>query len=144
MFINPSEYKGKQIIFNSDRILFNAKENDILLFSRNYISLSSSNQIHLNCTNEAFINASKIYLGLDNNSLPNESAVLGNKLYNKLNILHESLNILYNSLINLKGTIDSNNNIEVQVEVNEALDKLNEFNKDLKKEILSDKVFISK
>ena len=38
---SPNEYQGKQVIINSDRLLFNAKDDSIFLFSDKQI-------IHLN------------------------------------------------------------------------------------------------
>ena len=81
----PHIYKGKQVIINSDRILFNAKDDSILLFSKEAIGFSTKGSFNFDTdsgTNCYFtINSPKIYLGLQpNNDLPTEPAVLGDYL----------------------------------------------------------------
>ena len=62
--LGPNEYQGKQVIINSDRLLFNAKEDSILLFSEH----------------KGIFNIPYLYLGpIKNGNLPNEPALLGNK-----------------------------------------------------------------
>ena len=43
---SPDIYQGKQAIINSDRILFNAKEDSILLFSDKAIGFSTKGNVH--------------------------------------------------------------------------------------------------
>ena len=38
----PNTYEGKQVIINSDRLLFNAKKDSILLFSNEAIGFSTN------------------------------------------------------------------------------------------------------
>ena len=81
----PHIYKGKQVIINSDRILFNAKEDSILLFSNEAIGFSTNGSFNFDTdsgvNNYFTINAPKIYLGLQpNKDLPTEPAVLGDYL----------------------------------------------------------------
>ena len=83
-------YQGKQVIINSDRLIFNAKEDSILLFSHQAISFSTNGSVHFDTkkgdNNNFIINCPNIYLGLDSNDdLPTESAVLGEKLEEFLN-----------------------------------------------------------
>lgn len=63
---SPEIYNKNQIILSSGRLLFNAKEDAILLFARQAISLSTEDSVHINCTKEPgfIINAPKIHLGL--------------------------------------------------------------------------------
>ena len=88
--IPPQDYEGKQIILNSDRIIFNARlaaeqgekaltyaGGDIHMFSHNFISLSTRGSIHLNTEHSEdiahevnnkqyiMINAPNIFLGMD-------------------------------------------------------------------------------
>jgi len=76
-------YNGKQIIFNSDRVLINSKNDSILLFSSKVISLSSNEGIHFNTEKEFIVNSSKIQLGID----ATEPLVRGNKFKNLMNKL---------------------------------------------------------
>ena len=96
----PNLYQGKQAIINSDRILFNAKNDAILLFSDKAIGFSTKGNVHFDLgtnineikkgdnQNKFIVNAPNIYLGLqDNGSLPNEPALLGNETQQWLNDL---------------------------------------------------------
>tara|TARA_R110000744_G_scaffold199024_1_gene318263 strand:+ start:800 stop:1267 length:468 start_codon:yes stop_codon:yes gene_type:complete len=88
----PNNYIGKQVIINSDRLIFNAKEDSILLFSNKAIGFSTNGDFHFdtfnNGTNKFIINAPKIILGLRyDNTYANEPAVLGNQTEKWLNEL---------------------------------------------------------
>jgi hypothetical protein len=88
--IYPADYEGRQVIINSDRLIFNARlaldqgkdalssaGGDIHMFSQNFISLSTRGSIHLNTEhpegvpqetnnlNYVMINAPNIFLGMD-------------------------------------------------------------------------------
>ena len=43
----PFSYQGKQVIVNGDRLLFNAKNDDILLYSNTYLGFSTNGSILL-------------------------------------------------------------------------------------------------
>jgi len=95
---NPHIYKGKQVIINSDRLLFNAKEDSILCFSNKAIGFSTNGSIHFDTSNRDdnnfIVNAPNIYLGLDyKDALPKEPAVLGDSLEDLLN---EILDVIQN------------------------------------------------
>jgi len=88
--IFPAVYEGRQVIINSDRLVFNARlasdqgekasyaaGGDIHMFSQNFISLSTRGSIHLNTEhpvgvpqeennkNFIMINSPNIFLGMD-------------------------------------------------------------------------------
>ena len=78
-------YKDKQVIIDSNRLLFNAKEDSILLFSNKAIGLSTKGSIHFDTSpdlsSKLVINTPNIYLGLKSDkNLPTDPAVLGNEL----------------------------------------------------------------
>ena len=80
----PNNYIGKQVIINSDRLIFNAKNDSILLFSDKAIGFSTNGDFHFdtfnNGTNKFIVNAPKIILGLRyDNTYANEPALLGNQ-----------------------------------------------------------------
>ena len=94
----PQVYQGKQVIINGNRLLFNAKDDDILLFSNTYLGFSTNGSIHFDTSNRDdnnfIVNAPNIYLGLDyNDALPKEPAVKGDALEDLLN---EILDIIQN------------------------------------------------
>jgi len=81
---SPKDYIGKQVIINSDRLIFNAKDDAILLYSDKVIGFSTNGDFHFdtlnNGTNKFIVNAPKIYLGLRyDNTYANEPALLGNQ-----------------------------------------------------------------
>ena len=80
----PSIYQGKQVIINSDRLLFNAKEDSILLFSNKAIGFSTNGSFHFDTSktngNKFVVNAPDMYFGLQpNGNFPTEPALLGDK-----------------------------------------------------------------
>ena len=95
----PYEYEGKQVIINSDRLLFNAKNDSLLVYSNKHMAFSANNHIHFDTGDEGnfVINANNIHIGLegDKNS-PAEHAVLGNNLERVLNDMLEMVeNLIY-------------------------------------------------
>ena len=81
----PGTYQGKQVIINSDRLVFNAKEDSILLYSDKAISFSTNGSFHFDTgildENKFIVNAPNIYLGLNyEGDLPYSPAVLGHEL----------------------------------------------------------------
>ena len=61
---SPGVYQGKQVIINSDRLIFNAKTDSILLYSNEVIGFSTNGSIHFDSLDKCVINSSEIYLGL--------------------------------------------------------------------------------
>ena len=84
----PNAYQGRQIILNSDRLLFNAKEDSILMFADKAIGFQSQGSINLTTGNGEgknyfIVRSPGIYLGMqgiNNNERPTEPAVLGDEL----------------------------------------------------------------
>lgn len=80
----PNIYQGKQVIINSDRLVFNAKEDAILLSSDKAIGFNTNGSFHFDSSNHEdnkfIVNTPNIYLGLKSNgNLPSEPALLGDK-----------------------------------------------------------------
>jgi hypothetical protein len=73
MPINPSTYKDEQIILSSGRLVFNSRSENILLNSKQYISLSAGEGVNIdigsvdsdNKQNQLLVNAPRIQFGLD-------------------------------------------------------------------------------
>ena len=81
----PGTYQGRQVIINSDRLLFNAKTDSILFYSKEAIGFSTNGSFHFDTSfadgNRFIVNAPDIYLGLNRGEeLPTEPAVLGDSL----------------------------------------------------------------
>ena len=84
---SPNTFQGNQVIINSDRLVFNAKKEAILLYSDKAIGFSTNGNFHFDTDNsddaKFIVNAPNIYLGLNNlrtGELPTEPAVLGHEL----------------------------------------------------------------
>ena len=81
----PNIYQGKQVIINSDRLLFNAKDDSILLFADKAIGFNTKGTINFDTgqsedNNKFIVNAPNIHLGLKGGkNSPTEPALLGDK-----------------------------------------------------------------
>ena len=84
---SPNTYQGNQVIINSDRLIFNAKEDAILAYSDKAIGFTTRGNFHFDTDNSGdakfIVNSPNIYLGMGNlrtGELPTEPAVLGHEL----------------------------------------------------------------
>ena len=108
---NPKTYQGNQVIINSDRLVFNAKNDAILLYSDKAIGFSTKGNFHFdtdnNKNNKFIVNAPNIFLGIKNLStgeLPTEPAVLGHELEILLNEILDILELfIIDAAYNLSG-----------------------------------------
>jgi len=101
-------YQGKQVIIDSDRLLFNAKEDSILLFSDKAIGFSTKGSIHFDTSNEKkgenpskfVVNSPNIYLGLQHDkNLPTEPALLGDEFDEWANELLDCIDGLMDDIV---------------------------------------------
>ena len=93
-------YRGKQIVLNSDRIFLNAKENDIELAAKKHIGFNSQT-VSIDGENYVGLDAKKIYLG----SLAKEEYSPVLKGEETVQLLYNT----YNALISLLSTLGSSN-----------------------------------
>lgn len=110
MLKSPETYQGKQVIINSDRLIFNARE-DSLFSSNKTIAFSTNKDFHINTsegTDGKFaVNSPKIHLGKvkSDNELANNPAVKGQELEQLLGDLLNHLNMFYSSVLPLLNQI---------------------------------------
>ena len=109
--LNGDIYQGKQVIIDSDRLLFNAHTDAILLFSRKAIGFSTQGSIHFDTSDQKessessdaskfVVNSPNIYLGLKfDNNLPTEPALLGNEFDEWANELLDMIDGLMDDII---------------------------------------------
>ncbi len=100
---NPKTYIGSQLILNSDRLIFNAKTDSILLYSDKAIGFSTNGSFHFDTSSDTeshfIVNSPNIYLGLDfDNTLPKEPAVLGNELVESLEEVLDLIQKVYSDI----------------------------------------------
>ena len=90
----PNQYDGNQVIINSDRLVFNAKTDHILLSGEKSINLSSNNS--LNFDSKTFIiDSQEVKLGSKNASEP---VILGDTFLSNLNHLVTGIEYLCQAL----------------------------------------------
>ena len=85
--IPPSVYEGQQVVINSDRLLFNARTDSILLISDETVGISTNGTFNVDSGSETIINSPEIYLGLG----AEEPIVLGDTLLGLLEELCDAL-----------------------------------------------------
>jgi hypothetical protein len=79
---NVQYYIGDQILLNSGQLVFNSKDDDIILSSNKSIHLSAETTLNFDAINQITLAAPKVYLGssFGNEGIQLQSAVLGEKL----------------------------------------------------------------
>jgi len=82
--ILPAQYTNPQIIFNSDRIVINAKNDSVLISGQNSVGISSNGSINLESTSEMNLASKLIRLG---NIKANQSVLRGDETVEYLKIL---------------------------------------------------------
>ena len=99
--VNADKYKGNQIILNSGRLVFNSKEEDILITSKESLTITSKD-VNIDGEDYISLDAKKIYLGsnamiADTQQGTPEPAVLGHQLDDFLSDLLNELDRLANT-----------------------------------------------
>tara|TARA_R110001592_G_scaffold41542_4_gene135509 strand:- start:4371 stop:4808 length:438 start_codon:yes stop_codon:yes gene_type:complete len=61
-FTQEDLYVGKQILIDSDRLVFNGRD-DVILSSTNLFLFKTEGEFHINTKENTFINTPKIYIG---------------------------------------------------------------------------------
>ena len=90
---SADQFKGNQVVVNTGRLYFNAKEDSILLSAQQSVGLNA-NTVNLDGTEYICLDATNIYLGSKARTSPDgvrEPAVLGNQLDNFLAIVIDAL-----------------------------------------------------
>ena len=100
--ISPTQYAGNQIILNAGRLVFNAKEDHILLTSPLSINLNSQDSVNIDTT-KFIVQSDFIYLG--NKSQATEPLMLGTQTIEWLKSLMETVENLNNALTGLKSNL---------------------------------------
>ena len=106
--IDPKQYKGEQIILSSGRLVFNAREESILLFAKEDIGFSTNNSIHFNVgpsgskdkKYQVIVNAPKIQLGLNST----EPLLKGNETVKQMKEVLNAIKGFSDSLSTAIGT----------------------------------------
>jgi len=79
-FIQEDQYVGKQILIDSDRLVFNGRD-DSVFSAKNLFVFKTDGEFHVNSRNDVFINGSKVYIGpIENGKDVNIPAVRSREL----------------------------------------------------------------
>ena len=97
-----SEYKGRQIVIDSGRLYFNAKDEDILFSSQESFGVTS-NDISLDAEDYIGLDAKKIYLGEKARVNEKEPVIKGAALESYLKTLNANLRAFADTIIPGKG-----------------------------------------
>jgi hypothetical protein len=89
---STDQYKGNQVLVNGGRLVFNAKEESILISAKQSVGINA-NTLNFDATDYMCIDAGKIYLGkAARTAFLKEPVVLGVQLENWMNSLLSALN----------------------------------------------------
>ena len=82
---DPNIYDDNQIIINSDRLIFNAKQDSILFSSNKVIGFNTNGSFHFDSEENFIVNSDKIILGLKKTAdgaiiYGQEPAILGHQI----------------------------------------------------------------
>jgi len=127
----PNRFDGNQIIVVSDRLIFNARRGEVMLFATEPIGLSTAKSLFVDVGVDTIINSPKIYLGLN----AKEPVMLGDKTKTWEENLIKQLTALIdaiNSITVLTGTGPSNtvqaspgNHVSQLAQIKSELTRLN-------------------
>lgn len=69
-----NSYSGNSVIVNSDRLIFNAKSNHLLLCGKEGVTVTSPSSVHIDCDDDIYLFSEKgeIYLGLPGRGNPKQ------------------------------------------------------------------------
>ena len=84
----PNEYKDSQVIVSSNRLVFNAKTDSVLISGEKSIFLGSNSSLNLNAGKNVVVECDDIKLG---NKDATEPIILGDKFLNDLNDVLSSI-----------------------------------------------------
>jgi len=65
-----NSYNKNQVILTSDRLIFNAREDNVFLIANKDIALSANKDLHINTGGSTIVNSPRIQLGIDGDIQP--------------------------------------------------------------------------
>jgi hypothetical protein len=112
----PERYSDSQVMLDANKVVLNAKKDDIILYSNNNTEVYSNNYITLNSPEAISLNSRFILLGQNSNTnqYPVESAILGCKLETILVSIISSIQRLSTDLIAIKSSSEYDVNMASQ------------------------------
>ena len=122
LYMEKYPFKGNQILMASDRIVLNARENELMGYSKAGIGFSTDGDFHINCR-ALRINAQEIHTMSETaDAAKGEPQVLGRKL---TDLLKEMLRLIYKLRYpGAPGILDYSSAIELQKTMEQDIDKI--------------------
>jgi hypothetical protein len=125
-------YEGSQILFNSGRLILNAKTDSIFITANKAVSIASNGTLNFDSKSYSIFNSPKIYLGLDAHK-EEQPLLLGQNTYKLLSKLLSSIDTLATDLLNVISTPTGTNLIQLSVAGNKLKTKVSTLKTDLEK-----------
>lgn len=125
-------FSGSQILFNSDRLLFNAKSDSIFLTANKAVSLSTNGTLNFDSSSYSIINSSKIYLGLEAYK-EEQPLLLGQYTYKLLSKMINTMDNLATDLLSVISTPTGTNIVQLTIAGNKMKSKIATMKQDLEK-----------
>lgn len=94
---NINKFSGNQVILNSGRLVFNAKDDSIILGAKKSIHLTSNTSVNIDAAAQVAISSPKIYLG-------SAEGIEGTQLQSL--VLGENLNTVLGEIATFLGTLN--------------------------------------
>jgi len=115
-FTQEDQYVGKQIILDSDRLVFNGRENTIIS-SKNHFINKTNGETHFNSGKNIYINGPQLYIGPTvNGQDPNIPAVRSTELKQLLRDLIGALEMFFQvSYPNTSGLMGPNPGVNLSL-----------------------------
>lgn len=140
----PDTYSDPQLVLSSDRIVLNAKGESIIGTGAKSINLSSTN-VAVEATDIFLLDGSKVYLGLNSTTYPDEPVILGKTFLNDFQQLLSRLDTLASRLQNFTALPEGTPYIGISTAAGSLKITLEKLDKKLKAQTYqSKKVFTGK
>ena len=137
--IDPPSYTGNQLILDSGRIYFNARNERVLINGKEGVGISG-NTLNFDATTSITFDSNVIYMTAKSKQT-SQRAVLGDSLVSELNTLYSDLQEVMNELGVLASAVNYLPLVQISAEV---LTNLEIRQKQLSSKLLTSRVYLSK
>lgn len=125
-------YQGSQILFNSGRLILNAKTDSVFISANKAVSIASNGTVNVDSKSYTIINSPKIYLGLDAHREV-QPLLLGQNTYKLLSKLLTSIDTLATDLLSIISTPTGTTLVQLTVAGTKLKTKITTLKVDLEK-----------
>lgn len=125
-------FSGSQILFNSERLILNAKKDSIFITANKAVSISSNGTLNFDSNSYSIINSPKIYLGLDAHQ-EEQPILLGQNTYKLLEKIINILDGLATDLSNVISTPTGTTIVQLTVAGSKITPKITTLRRELEK-----------